>query len=290
MKIAILEDNLDELREIKALVDRYLAAQTLDVAVDAFRTARAFLAGYESNRYELVLLDCYLDSTLMDLGQESSQGSSSETSGEANQIETGFDVAKRIRKADSKCQIVFITSSRDFAVESYEVDAKGYLLKPVTYERVAEMLDKIGLTELAGLAESDQRTVNIAGCDIVPADVMWAKASGHYVDLYMTHGEPLRLRVNFSDVQDALNAAALAYPSMQLRGQVGSSQIPSEEGQRRVQQFYSCARGYLVNLDDVVKIKEDEYVLYNGSRVPISRRNFKAAREAWSAWSAQSFE
>ena len=40
--------------------------------------------------------------------------------------------------------IIFLTSSTEFALESYEVKAKGYLLKPVSYEKLWELLEECG--------------------------------------------------------------------------------------------------------------------------------------------------
>ena len=39
----------------------------------------------------------------------------------------GMETARRLRELECKVPIVFMTSSRDFAVESYEVHASGYL-------------------------------------------------------------------------------------------------------------------------------------------------------------------
>ena len=43
----------------------------------------------------------------------------------------GMDTARELRQADTAVRLVFLTSSPEFALESYEVRAFGYLLKPV---------------------------------------------------------------------------------------------------------------------------------------------------------------
>ena len=52
----------------------------------------------------------------------------------------GMDTARELRQADTAVRLVFLTSSPEFALESYEVRAFDYLLKPVTYERLARFL------------------------------------------------------------------------------------------------------------------------------------------------------
>lgn len=55
----------------------------------------------------------------------------------------GMDTARELRQADTAVCLVFLTSSPEFALESYEVRAFDYLLKPVTYERLAQLLDEL---------------------------------------------------------------------------------------------------------------------------------------------------
>lgn len=42
----------------------------------------------------------------------------------------GMDTARELRAQDTAVKIIFLTSSPEFALESYEVRAQDYLLKP----------------------------------------------------------------------------------------------------------------------------------------------------------------
>lgn len=44
----------------------------------------------------------------------------------------GMDTARELRAQDTAVKIIFLTSSPEFALESYEVRAQDYLLKPIT--------------------------------------------------------------------------------------------------------------------------------------------------------------
>ena len=48
----------------------------------------------------------------------------------------GIKIAEEIQKVNNSIPIVFITNYDSFAVQSYQVNAIGYLLKPVTYEEL----------------------------------------------------------------------------------------------------------------------------------------------------------
>ena len=50
---------------------------------------------------------------------------------------TGVETAKAIRKTDEQVKIVFITTSNEFASESYEVRAEDYLIKPFDDRRLS---------------------------------------------------------------------------------------------------------------------------------------------------------
>ena len=45
---------------------------------------------------------------------------------------TGMDAARKLREARDTAALIFISSSDSFAVESYDVQASYYLLKPLT--------------------------------------------------------------------------------------------------------------------------------------------------------------
>ncbi len=48
----------------------------------------------------------------------------------------GMELAKEIRNFDSTADIIFLTSSKEYAIESYEVKAANYLLKPLQEEKI----------------------------------------------------------------------------------------------------------------------------------------------------------
>ena len=55
----------------------------------------------------------------------------------------GISLAMEIKKMQPDCKIVFISSSRDFALEAFQVYASGYLLKPVTKDEIINVLNNI---------------------------------------------------------------------------------------------------------------------------------------------------
>ena len=93
----------------------------------------------EENRYKTELLSCdngddliarnaasHMDIVILDIVMP---------------LLNGMDTARELRAQDTAVKLIFLTSSPEFALESYEVKAQDYLLKPVSYDRLREALD-----------------------------------------------------------------------------------------------------------------------------------------------------
>ena len=63
----------------------------------------------------------------------------------------GMQAAHEIRAFDAGVKIVFLTSSPEFAVESYAVKAYDYILKPVSKDKLFSILDAVIAEELKPL-------------------------------------------------------------------------------------------------------------------------------------------
>lgn len=120
-KIAICDDNAGEITAIQAMLERYARERELTFFVTPFRDGSGLLSAYadDGRHFDLIFLDVIM--------------------GEMNGIET----AHRLRQYGAGAPIVFFTTSRDYAVESYEVEAAGYLMKPVAYDKLAAVLDRL---------------------------------------------------------------------------------------------------------------------------------------------------
>lgn len=231
MRVAVVDDEEGARGALVAMVRDYLREGGSAVAdVEAFVDGRSFLAAHAPGRYGLILLDCMLGE-----GQD------------------GLSAARSVRASGDAAPVVLVTSSPDFAVDGYEVGAVGYLVKPVTRERLTSTLLRVGvaperpaavvLGEGASAREVDARRIS------------FCQARGHYVEVHDVAGPVLRLRAGFSQVQAALSG------------------LP---------QFYCSARGWLVNFDHVRSLEGCDLVMNDGSRVPVRQRGVASARRSYS--------
>ncbi len=111
IKIAFCDDEMEVLHQMNELLDRYQVERNEDITYAAFQSPFELLTEIEKGiRPDILFLDVVMP------GQN------------------GMDVAKEIRQYDTNMKIIFLTSSPEFAVESYTVGAYFYQLKPIWEE------------------------------------------------------------------------------------------------------------------------------------------------------------
>ena len=111
----------DDLPEARATLHRYLRSyeESHDVELDLETAADGaeLLSMWRPGRWDLIFLDIFMP--LID----------------------GVEAARRLRKVDDKCEIVFATTSRQHGMEGYELHAMDYLTKPIAQQDVDDVMD-----------------------------------------------------------------------------------------------------------------------------------------------------
>lgn len=154
---------------------------------------------------------------------------------------TGIQTAQEIRKLDARVHLVFCTTSNEFASESYAVRADDYILKPYESSMLERVLDRLSLEEL-----EEQRMLFLPdGRGVRISKILYTALDGHYVNLYMQDGSVVKVRMT----QEAFARLLQPYP-----------------------EFACCNRGMLVNFRRVAGLEKDDFLMENGSKIPISRR------------------
>lgn len=121
IKIAYCDDDLSALNEISGLLDQYRIERKQEMSDAAFRSPLELLAEIERGaRWDILILDILMPG------------------------ENGISVAKEIRQYDQTIKIIFLTSSAEFALESYTVGAYFYQMKPIGDKKAFfELMDSV---------------------------------------------------------------------------------------------------------------------------------------------------
>lgn len=158
----------------------------------------------------------------------------------------GIDAAKRIYNADKNCRIIFLTTANCFAAESYDVNAAYYMIKPPSEEKLFPVIKKcIGdmISESKKLCVISKR----ASVQIPFSSILYVDVSGRAVRIHLAD------RIVNAD-RGFYNVAA-----------------PLLEDER----FIECYKGVAVNMEHIKRQIDDDFILDNGERIPISKRKKK---------------
>lgn len=119
-KIAFCDDDISVLNELCMLVEQYRVERNEKINYTAFHSPLELLHEIEhGTRYDILFLDVLMPG------------------------ENGIDAAAEMRTYDSNMKIIFLTSSAEFAVQSYMVDAWFYQLKPIGKESFFHLMESV---------------------------------------------------------------------------------------------------------------------------------------------------
>lgn len=155
IQIAFCDDNIQELSNMKHYIARYCTERNLNCEYDFFSNGLDLIASLEAGKdYALYVLDILMPGL------------------------TGMDLAKEVRARNKQAILLFLTSSPEFALESYTVKATNYVLKPLTQNQFYSIFDELIETleynqkENVLLVKSDNRIQKIKVSNLVYAEVI----------------------------------------------------------------------------------------------------------------------
>lgn len=164
----------------------------------------------------------------------------------------GTDVAKKIREFNKQLPIIFLTTSPDFAIESYDVRAFGYLVKPIKIERLDFLLDTFFEEKYPKFQKSMMINSGGKGIRIPYSDILYIESIGHN-----------------------LKITCLEDREYKLRGKIGDLIMEVENSN-----FLRCNQSFMINMDYVIAVG-DEFTMKNNVEIPIKVRERKAIRNAY---------
>lgn len=219
IKIAFCDDDMEVLHQMNELLDRYRVEWNEDITYAAFQSPFELLTEIEKGiRPDILFLDVVMP------GQN------------------GMDVAKEIRQYDTNMKIIFLTSSPEFAVESYSVGAYFYQLKPIWEESFFRLMDAV-------LAECEKKKKNSL--------ILRSKDGITKIDLQqLEYCEVLGRKLLFHLENGAVLESAGSLDD--LAGQL-----------MQHSNFFRPHRSFLVNMEYIQNISSRSIKMVNDAEIPI---------------------
>lgn len=222
MRIALCDDDETSLNTLETLVDAFCREQMLAAEIDRFGSGEEFLrAGKTGDPFDIIFMDIYLNP------------------GEP----TGMSVIRSLGISRGT-QVVFVTTSRDHALEAYGLNAVHYLTKPATREAVAEAMRRC----LDRFQSRTFRTLNVKtrlGNIAIPMETI------AYIEVFDKLAVIHTSRENF-ETRASLNSLA-------------------EQLDERL--FMRVQRSFLVNMASIDSINFDRLLMKDGTLITLSRNN-----------------
>lgn len=221
VSIAVCDDELLECLHISARIGTLMEEMGISCIIEQFNSGEKLIESLE--RFDLIFLDILMKG--MD----------------------GMETARRCRELAFEKTLIFLTSSRKYVFDAYDVGAFHYLVKPVGEEKLKSVLRRAVERErdfsqdyIVVSRERQKRKLFL--------DSIWYfEMQGRQVDV---HGE----REIFTYYEKMGNL------EKQLQGKG----------------FFRCHKGYLLNLKHVEAYNRQEAVLDNGERILIAKRRYEA--------------
>ena len=233
MIIGLCDDDVIDRNFIKLCLNKYSKNSTIEFQLFEYDQGQKLIDDLSKHKFDVFLLDICMHNM------------------------SGLEVAEEIRKKDKDVLIIFITSSKDFAVQGYRVHASDYLVKPISYDCFNETMNwvvkNLNVDNKVIEILSNRVRIKVKVSSIMYAEVFNTVCVVHTtIDEYRTY---ITLDELFSVLDD--------------------------------QRFIRCHRSFLINMDYIDQIKDHNFVLKDETLVPIGRKNSTDVKKTYYSYRYQ---
>lgn len=231
MRVAVCDDDLKFLREVSKLLNQYGKLHHCHMEYKVYTNPLELVSEIEKGVcHDVILLDVFMPGI------------------------NGIQCAKDIRNFDNFVKIVFLTSSAEYAVESYSVKAYQYLLKPIqkeqlftvlrTLERESKALD-INLL----VVKSKNGIVKISLSKLEYCEVVNRK-----IVLHLSDGGECECSLRMNELEEKLNVFEM---------------------------FLKPHRSFLVNMNYIQSLTTHSILMECGAKIPVPREKYAQIKQIY---------
>ncbi|PHV69464.1 hypothetical protein CS063_15480 [Sporanaerobium hydrogeniformans] len=235
INIAICDDELQELNRSNSLLKQYIYEHPqVQINTYSFSAPLEFLAYVEANnKFDVLLLDVYMPGIL------------------------GTDMARELRDMGDNCQIIFLTTSRDHAVDAFSLNAAHYLVKPYSEKEFFTALNKV----LDNLAKKEdyitvKSTEGISRIEL--NELVYSETDNHFQRLNLSDGRTIYVRKSSTEIFELLDK----YP-----------------------RFYKCGSTYIINMDYIIELTSKWIFFSTGAKITMLSRKYTEFKKLYMDYS-----
>lgn len=237
--IALCDDEMTELEKTEKMLSDYEKEHPgLDFVLRRFEKADEMLCEMKEKEYmpDLIFLDIFMPGK------------------EGGNSPLGIEVAQELRNMRYRGKLVFLTTSKEYALEAFDVDASQYLVKPVPEDKFSLVLNSL----LKDIEEEREKYVllKIDGklLKISLNDIVCCEAQGKTQWLYLIDSTRHLLHMTMTEIYELLSG---------------------------YREFVKLGAAFIVNLGYISSLNAKEIHMDNGNKIYLPRGTYKGLREQY---------
>lgn len=219
ISVVICEDNELDRDLLREIINFILAGKNLEYNINLYASGQELVSAYKTHQFDILFLDIVMDGI--------------------NGIETG----RLIRETDNKVEIVYCTSSREFAIVSYDIHALGYLLKPYEIPKIEAVIDYYTHIHPEKNHAFIEIKIKHKLFIISYNDIIYIESDNKVVCIYVTKQNVIRIYSKLDAIEKRLSD----------------------------DRFLRCHKSYLVNMQYISGMVNCDFILPDGQIIPIRK-------------------
>lgn len=239
VQIALCDDEAAELKKTEELLGAYKQKHmNTDFIIERFESADELLCMVREGKYSphLIFMDVYMPGE----------------TGESAPL--GIEAARQLHDMGNGAKLVFLTTSKEYALDAFEVEAFQYVVKPVQPDKLFPLLDRFWKDTEEGREKYMLLRVEGKIVKVPVKDVVYCEAQKKQQCIYLADGTELVQNLTMAKLYEMCSAC-------QALMKVGAS--------------------YIVHLEHIDSLNAREIQMDNGQKIYLPRGTYRCLREQY---------
>lgn len=223
MQIAIYDECKEEASAIEKYLKKYSKTKSLSFSVSRFSTGQDLIYEIEDGKhFDIIFID-------------------------DKNSENGINTAEKIRSLHYSGEIIFTADTSEHAIDGYEVNACGYIVKPFNRKKLFGALDRAAEKFSGDVYRFKHRSDIIT---VALNDILYIESHNSKCIIHCKDESKHTVYTKLSKIESELNDV----------------------------RFLRCHQSYLVNMNHIIKA-DNCFELTNGDKILIRQRSLKQIKK-----------
>lgn len=239
IKIALCDDETTELTKTEKMLSDYEQKHPgSEFMIECFESTDELLHMMKEGKYmpHLIFMDIYMP------------GATGEN------VPLGMEAARQLRDMGSRANLIFLTTSKEHALDAFEVEAAQYLVKPVQTDKLFSLLERFSKEVKEEREKYILLRVDGMLKKVLLDDIVYCEAQGKRQCIYMADGTEVLQNLTMARIYEMC------------------ADCP---------ELVKVGASYIIHLEHIVNLNVQEARMDNGKKIYLPRGTFRLLREQY---------